>query len=299
MKNLIISMLAVAAMVSCTSENDPIDEINPTGNNKVEIKLTAGVIGVETRAALLAWDNSQVKYAVKQNAESSYEDWYSTITGTTVTFTGNDFSTGATHYYNSDNSNTTLVGYYPASGTLATNNITFEIPADGQDDIMASAIMQGNKATNFGNIEFKHLLAKLSFKIKKGDGFTTAGNVTKIVLKGTKRSATLSLADPTSLTFASLAAGDDINVYEDNTGAVLGNDVSDVRTVMVQPGATMKIDVTVGGQTFSDIPVTIAGDAQKGSGYNVTLTFSGSTISTQASIAEWNNVAGDNETPVQ
>lgn len=54
MKSLVLSMLAIAsmaAMSSCSSENDPVDEVINAGNQeKVEIKIAAGVLKAETKA---------------------------------------------------------------------------------------------------------------------------------------------------------------------------------------------------------------------------------------------------------
>ena len=56
MKSLALSMLAIAsiaAMSSCSSENDPVDEVIAGNQEKVEIKLSAGTIGVETKAPII------------------------------------------------------------------------------------------------------------------------------------------------------------------------------------------------------------------------------------------------------
>ena len=56
MKTLVLSMISiaatVAAMTACTSESDPINDITNPKDAKVEIKLNAGVLGVETKAAI-------------------------------------------------------------------------------------------------------------------------------------------------------------------------------------------------------------------------------------------------------
>ena len=50
MKNLIISMLAMAAMVSCTSENDPINEV--TNNDKPTPVVFGQSISLVTKAPI-------------------------------------------------------------------------------------------------------------------------------------------------------------------------------------------------------------------------------------------------------
>lgn len=80
MKTLVLSMISiaatVAAMTACTSESDPINDITNPKDAKVEIKLNAGVVNVETKTGptneseatkfgenitiqLLRWDNNE------------------------------------------------------------------------------------------------------------------------------------------------------------------------------------------------------------------------------------------------
>lgn len=52
MKNLFLSMLAMAAMVSCT--NEIVDNGEKVDNGQpVPIRMTAGVVGVETKAPII------------------------------------------------------------------------------------------------------------------------------------------------------------------------------------------------------------------------------------------------------
>lgn len=51
MKNLVVSMLAIASisvLSSCSNESDVIDEVTGGNQDKVEIKLSAGVILTKT-----------------------------------------------------------------------------------------------------------------------------------------------------------------------------------------------------------------------------------------------------------
>lgn len=99
------------------------------------------------------------------------------------------------------------------------------------------------------------------------------------------------MALPSTVTFTNNAGGDDITVL--NTSITLDGTEQDAGTVMVEPGATMTVDVTVGDSstpTFVDIPVNITGNANTvaGQAYAITLSFSGKAVeSLEATITGW------------
>ena len=119
MKNLILSMLAMAAMVSCTNENDPIDEVNPTGNNKVEIKLTAGVLKAETRAAVTG-NNLEGVQILRKDGKDDTGNWNTPFSVNITDATSNIFTGNAQYYSPNGEEHTYFAGYYPA-GTLSSD----------------------------------------------------------------------------------------------------------------------------------------------------------------------------------
>lgn len=291
MKNLLFGMLAMAAMVSCSSENDPIDDVTGGKQDKVEIKLNAGVVGVETKAAVTAWDNTKVNFA-KKGSTTFDEDWYATIgSDKKISFTESNFTTPQAHYYNNDGSNTTLVGYYPTENiTRTANEVSFEIPANADMDIMSTASQNGNKKVGeqFGEFTFNHLLTQLTFEVLSDAGYT-GGSITSIILKGTNRKAKLDLTNPSALTFESLAAGNDITVYN-GTITPNGTAQSAGEAVMVQAGADMTLTIVAGSTTYENISIVTTETDNKtkaGTSYKITLTFSGKTVSAEAGLTAW------------
>lgn len=305
MKNLVLSMLAIAsitAMNSCSSENDPIDEaINAGNQEKVEIKLNAGVVSVETKAAVTAWSDTKVSFAIKGATAYEANTWFAKIaTDNSVSFIKSSSDETEDHkYYNTDGTSTTLVGFYPAS-EVTSGSVSFTIPETGDMDIMATKEFSGSKDNVIKNsdIVFNHQLSKIAFSVEKKDGYTGDLTIKKITLKGTKRSVTLTL--PSTISFATNAEGDDITVR--STDLLMDGSLQEAGTVMVQPGQTMTVDITVGSDatpTFTNVPIKITGDAstEVGKAYAITLSFNGKEVeSLAATIAPWGsetNGSGD------
>lgn len=297
MKNLVLGMLAMAAMVSCSSENDPIDDVTGGKQDKVEIKLNAGVVGVETKAPVVSWSNTEVGFANKTGDAGSYatSPWLATIASDgTVSFVNSE-GVAESHYYEADGSTTSLIGYFPR-GTNNNGVVTYALT--GEEDIMVSQELSGTKNSQISTetkFKFEHLLSQLKFIVKSGDNFGEGVSVTKIVLNGTKTSATLNLTgDSHALTFNGEAAA--LNVYNDATGKTIANSTEAFVTKMVQPGITgMTLDITAGGTEYKDIPISIENEAKApdaSTAYDITLTFSKKEVAAEAEIGKWETGTG-------
>jgi len=293
MKSLALSMLAIAsmaAMSSCSSENDPVDEVIAGNQEKVEIKLSAGVVKAETKAAVDTWSDTEVAFANKVG-DGAYTTtpWNATIaTDGSVNFV-------ETHYYEADGKTTYLIGYYPR-GTQSNGTVTYTLT--GEDDIMVSQELSGTKSSTINKddakFQFGHLLSQLKLIVKAGENFDTGVKVTKITLKGTKKNATLTLGTTSSLKFEGDAA--DMDVYTGN--ADIASSTEPIKTIMVEPGvADMRLDITTdAGTTYSDIPITIADASDNktavNTAYDITLTFNKKAIEATASITAWKTGTG-------
>ena len=311
MKNLLFGMLAMAAMVSCSSENEPIDDVTGGKQDKVEIKIAAGVLKAETKAPVDGWgeDGKYVQF-VKGTASGNYtDDWFAKITGTagTVQFkdASGELANDKSYYYESDGSDTYLRGFYP-QGTNTSGSVTFTIPEAADIDIMVSDEQSGNKTNAFGKFTFGHLLTQIKFSLKAGDGFPSNYVLKSITLKGTKKTATLALKTG-QLTFT--GADDDkidIKVIENGTSSISTAATDMDRTVMVQPGVAMTLDIVAGvsgdntqDRTYTGIPFTTKGgegteeEAKAGTAYTVTLTFSDKAVEATAGITPWATGTGE------
>lgn len=300
MKSLVLSMLAIASisvLSSCSSESDVIDEVIGGNQDKVEIKLNAGVLAVETKSPIDAWSGEEVSFAYKEGDKAYTEStspWFATIaTGGKVSFV-NASGTPESHYYNADGSTVSLIGYYPR-GTYSNGEVTFALT--GEEDIMVSDELSGTKNTPIDNnntqFQFSHKLSQLKLILKAGENFESGVSVTKITLKGTKKSAKLSLISPSKLTFDGTA--EDMEVFTGNE--TISNSTTPIKTIMVEPEVKdMKLDIVAGGTTYENIPIKITDAADNATAvntaYDITLTFTKKEIAATASISAWQPGSG-------
>lgn len=296
MKNLTISMLAIASIFcSCSKESDLIDGANPNGNNeKVEIKLNAGVVGVTTKTALESWeqDGTKVQFAYGTDGTNFSEAWNAIMTrgSNAVAFKADNFTDDASHYYDTEETNKTyLIGYYPklVSGqTITSNQIPFAIT--GKEDIMASEMKYGNRTTPIdGSFTFNHLLAQLKFKLAKGTSFGEGVTVTKIMVNGTKNSAVLQLSNPTKLDFTA-GTSTPLEAYTGST-TIPTADETTIGEIMIEPDVPVTLDIETSAGKYTGIAVNIAdgGNPVQSNAYTITLTFSKKTVQTEAAIGTW------------
>lgn len=302
MKTLVLSMISiaatVAAMTACTSEGDPIDNID--NGQPVEIKASAGIGEIITKTAGVITDGTAVddiEFIITEG-ENAPTDWSTaTLNMTDATIAADKSLTFITpQYYNSKASiKSFLVGYHPkdaGNGSRNKNIVSYTIT--GQQDIMCTEVKNGNKTDNKDtdlNIEFEHQLAQYSFQILAGDAqaVETWGKIKSIELIGQQTTATLTLNTKT-LTFS----GDPTNIITVGTTET-GFDSTSPTTVpvqfskpiMVQPNQSdMKVKVvTTNNPDGIEVLLNVA--SVKSTSYVVTLNFKATEIGATATIGEW------------
>lgn len=322
MKKMIYSALAIAAMVSCTSQEELIEN-----GDLVEIKLQGGISAVETKAplgtdavlnpfTLLRYDaESKPDFTTAQTSTKQYKeasmaaDHKITIDATSV-------------YYDKDGKNTYFAGFYPNATTLsdpATNEIKLNI--DGKTDILATTLIDaGNKGApkTTETLQFAHMLSQLVVEIKAATAADAAyfGTVTSITLKDQATSGTLKLSDNSAF-IADESSKGNISVYKKD--ATDGSDTEETTLnwtiptdaakacgyALVAPQAAANTEYTLEVVT-SNIPsqtikVTVnknttpgeEGAAPAGKKSTITLTFSQRLIEgTSGAITGWENGGG-------
>lgn len=329
MKNLVFSMLAMAAMVSCTSESDPISEI--TGD-KVEIKLNAG-FGVETKAPVTssetgildkALEGIQIVKTVDIESSPAWGDVTtvaSTAKITTANLASGTLTFGTPLYYNADKTlNSYLIGYYPACDAdypSNTNKGKLQWTITGKEDILFASEVSGNKDTEIPSITFNHELLQLQFKFKaeNQNDIDAWGSISEIVVK-TEDASTSTLKnlhsvltyvlpntptwsnDETELKVFKVDGSDYKNNPIDNSTNSVTLTTSETLGgyIMVEP-LTAATDYTLIIKTSKntagvEVPITLGGAPAKGNAYEVTLTFKATTISANATITSWEQVPG-------
>lgn len=303
MKTLVLSMISiaatVAAMTACTSEGDPIDNID--NGQPVEIKASAGIGEIITKTAGVITEGTDIENIefIKTEKETLPTDWNTEVlTAIDATINSTDgFKFSTPQYYNPIATiQSHLIGYHPKTegGGTRNKNIVTYTTITGQEDIMCTGITSGNKKDNITkklNFTFDHQLAQYTFKIQAADqqAVTTWGKITSIKLIGQQTAATLTL-NTKALAFTGDSNGE-IIVGTDKTGFdttdPVNNPIAFGSPIMVQPNQTdMKVKVTTENNPEGiEVPLTVASVVS--TSYIVTLTFKATEIGATATIGEW------------
>ena len=301
MKTLVLSMISiaatVAAMTACTSEGDPIDNID--NGQPVEIKASAGIGQIITKTAGVITEGKDVgniEFVIAEKG-SVPSDWSTeTLKATDATINTDGFKFSDPQYYNPISTiKSHLIGYHPkteGSGSRNKNIVTYTIT--GQEDIMCTDIVSGNKEDNKNkalDFTLDHLLAQYTFKILAADqqAVRTWGKIQSIKLLEQQTAATLTL-DTKTLVFAGEPTGEiivgttetDFDSANPTTTLVQYGD-----PIMVKPTQTgMKVKVvTVNNPDGIVVPLTVESVAS--TSYIVTLTFKATEIGATATIGTW------------
>lgn len=303
MKKLIFSMLAMAAMVSCSNEGDPINEVNPpVDGEKVEIKLNAGVVGVETKAAIAAdpsmgdFDNSIVSL-LRQDAENT--------TGMTWLVSAKEQATIASDgtvtlpetykFYDKAGKNAYFLGYYPdatiTSGVVAYTGI------NGTKDILCTSIVDAGSgvAAKATALEFKHMLSQVEIQVVgEAVAATNFGKIKTVTLKDVPSAANLTIGESPALVQIDTDKGDIIlfDEVEANWSSIPTTAAPIGSIPMLVPGlggsdiSKLVIEIVAEKKTSTVNITSITGGLVSGQKHVITLTFK-SEITATASIVGW------------
>lgn len=304
MKKVFVSMLALAALASCSSEevlNEPVD-----GNKPVEIKLTAGVLSLQTKApiendgnskflpSIMGWEGT-AKPTTGAPLWTTEPDAEITA-GTSVPITLKD-----KQYYNADRTINTYICAFHPKGSVTADGLTTFPNTKGDVDVMltdglvdAGAKPTGSTLTPIA-LEFKHLLTQLKFTATGDASLAANTKVLKITVKGVKLPTGVNVfsgnlqvaADPINL---------DVDGVPTTTDIPTGSTLNLGNPIMVNPLTTtdLKLDIETTGGTFTDVPVTldVSDNGTGGTSYGIALTFKQKEISVTATVAPWTSQAG-------
>lgn len=302
MKTLVLSMISiaatVAAMTACTSESDPINDITNPKDAKVEIKLNAGVLGVETKAAITT---STTFIATIAGWEGSTAP--STTTQPTWNTTTEVISGGATsaevklttpQYYNPNGEKTFIIGYYP-TGTLKDGKVTFTNTKGDVDVMMTSIEDAGTRTSSSATaITFSHKLSQLKMNIKKDNSLNEDVTLTSITVKNAEIPTGFDIATG-EITYETAK---DIAISNISNNTINSNSGSAGDAIMIKPISTKQItlDIVTSQGTFTNIPVTLSTeDTHGGTSYDIELTFKKKAIDVTATVTDWTQANGTGE----
>ncbi|WP_456086682.1 fimbrillin family protein [Parabacteroides sp.] len=293
MKSLVLSMLAIAsmaAMSSCSNENDPVDEVINAGNQeKVEIKIAAGVLKAETKAPI--GDSDPVDVAIlRKDGEGA---WSTTPIEVSITKNTDDLFKNNVQYYNANGDKAVFFGFFP-KGTINETSTTFNAPDGKTDVLLSNELDAGTRLAPTANasLTFSHQLALIKFTFIKGDTYDSSDEVTSVKLMGAELPSGIDLTTK-SLTWTK----DKSNGIEAFTSgnyeivATPGTTIGDNDALMIQPGKKISLEIiTKDNGTFTVDNIKIAGEdknPEKGKQYNIKLTFNKKSVSAAASIEGW------------
>ena len=321
MKKLMISIFAIAAMVSCTSENEIIDNNGPDkGGERVEIKLNAGVNAVTKAPISSISTDLNIYFARLEDGEATTATeliWTGITSAQIIPAQISKESTNPITFYKDANRNIVnpqyysvdpkkysyLIGYFidNLNPTITDGTISFTIT--GKEDIMATAAKVANKENQFGEMTFHHKLAQLTFKIGAQSGKETEvknlyGNITKIEAIDQHADLTLTLGENSSIAAAPSSTANAKFSIENSAGQELtGNSTDFEGGIMIFADKTIgtnenPINLKVYSINFPDgivVPVTLPASTtlESGTRQNIELTFTQSEIQPTAKIDAW------------
>lgn len=280
MKSLLGIMLSLSILQSC--QNDETNIIQNEVNNK-GITFSSIIDDAQnSRAYDTSWEaNDVIGVFMLANSDKNVLN----IPYVTSKGDGYFVSQNSPIYYPEDNSAVDFIAYYPYSETI-NNYKNYPIDLSNQTKQNAIDLMTAVNLTNRqltspqGNLQFKHLLAKLVLNLKSTSGSSLKG--IKASISGLQVKGTANLSDGT-ITPSGEATTFSLFINEKATQAeaiLLPQDLS----------GKLKIKLELNGQS-KEIETEIAGSIEKGYKYiyNVNVNYQGGEITTdpQAKYTRW------------
>lgn len=297
MKNqILLSFLAAGVLFSGCSKNESGD---PSDGGRVPIRLGSGVAtvskapvtdGTQFTAGIAGWENT----ATETYAAAPL--WNTTIATTANATTAQAVTWTKQYYYNADEGTTTYMkAWYPA-GTLSGTSVTFP-NTDGSVDALLAPVVSGTKLNKDGKVlAFAHQTAQINFKVKAGTGLDATTKLRSIKIKSVQLPTGFDLkkTGAAAVTYATAA---DLTVPDITSDAttITATAASVGSPVMVKPitGNTFSIDVETNNATYTGKTVTVTGaNIEAGTAYDVTLTFTQSSIELKATVTAWKSATG-------
>lgn len=297
MKNqILLSFLAAGVLFSGCSKNESGD---PSDGGRVPIRLGSGVAtvskapvtdGTQFTAGIAGWENTSTEtYAAAPLWNTTIQTTANATTAQAVTWT-------APQYYNADENMTTYMKAWHPAGTLSGTSVTFP-NTDGSVDALLAPVVSGTKLNKDGKVlAFAHQTAQINFKVKAGTGLDATTKLRSIKIKSVQLPTGFDLkkTGAAAVTYATAADLTVPGITSDAT-TISGTETSVGNPVMIKPitGNTFSIDVETNNATYTGKTVTVTGaNIEAGTAYDVTLTFTQSTIELKATVTAWKDATG-------
>lgn len=281
MKKILLATMVVMAMVSCSQDDEVINNDGP-----VEIKLNAGVEAtIAPRAVINKGDALSGIQFVKVDGESGVFTNVSAITLTGDMAAAGTITFSSKQYYPSNGEITKILGFYPAATSLSAGVASMTIT--GKEDVLYAAPVSGSKSTPISdNLSFNHKLTQFKFVIKRESASTSADIAkVKVSVKDANTAFSMALADGILSDWKTTSS---IEVIADATATTAGT--AETEGFMLEPNLTsLTLNVSATGYTEKTVTIngTDNGKFEAGKAYTITLTFKGTEITPQGEVVEW------------
>lgn len=286
-KNMIFAAIAALALTACSND----DDIKVGGDNA--ILLTSSLNVAETRAATdiqtSAFDAGETVdvYITEHNGGNNPTTYPQPIEYSTAA--GGALTVGTQYYYPTSGNGVNIYALYPTT-TKAGELFTIKDDQSTDANYKASDLMYGKPASNpvspsanAVDIQFSHLLSKVTINLKPGANVTSL-NGAEVKLLGVKPSTTLT-ADINGYSITA-ASGDatPITVMTATETVTSGSAI-----IVPQTLPEMFLQVTLDGATLtgkldSGVPELTAGNAYT---YDITVNMRGGALEIEGSITPW------------
>lgn len=287
--NFLYVGMAALAFAACSNE----EVIN---DGSVAAQVSAGIEGVQTRAAGTSWDNNdQIGISCTGEGKTKY---------TNVLYTISDASSGSftstAPIYFQDMAEVNFSAYYPysADGGKITKTITAddqEAEAQKKIDYMFASGAKASKAnpevkfTNDGSTDarFKHRMSQLSLTFKQGAD-TDLTDMTDFTVSGLKMKGTFNTENGTA-SVTGTAQATDLKITETPSASDTYTRSLILFPQQVESGK-FNLSLTLGGETYkTELSVPNGGtDLTAGNKYTYTITVNKTAIVVnQSSIEGW------------
>lgn len=290
-KIFLIAALALA-LGACSNDNTP----EAPADGQVAARITAEIGSVSSRATGTSWVAGDII------GISTSGDTKTVYNNVPYRHDGTGFTVNGTTIYFQDTKTVNFSAYYPymttdrmTGGVIKASTAASSQGKDSQsqiDFLFASGATadKDNPTVAFtGNNAFRHMMSRITLRLKEGDDVTFAGKLTGYTLQGIALDGTFNTAD--GKTTVDGTAGS-LEMSLQNVNAQSGLYETAPVILFPQTDVALKLELTLSGETYrTTLPVT---GLEAGNNYifPVTVNKRGLTVGS-AEIIDWNKVESD------
>ena len=289
-----LGLLALAALMVSACQDDT--SVNPEG--LTPIRLQSSVLQLKSGLQNVQIANGQqLGFFVNKDAESTFS-----TENFLLTADGDGAFTHSPLYYPIGGSSFIFTAYHPRQASVTDGEVEFSVLSaqDIDANYLNSDLLYVKKAdivrtTSAVALEFKHLLSRLTFTIKKGED-TEIHELSEILVSNVLPNVTLNLLDGSlseaSGTLSSITAN---GVTGGESGVESLSGGAAIVVPQIIPTNTALLQITVGELSYT-YTLSSALELKSGKSYAFEITVNKVGISVSSSIAEWEDgesVVGD------